>query len=120
MSPGTVVLTVLFALVVITIFMGVRLVPQGYEFVVQRLGKYHSTLKPGLNFIIPYVDIVAYRLTTKDIPLEIGAQEAITKDPSKAADLTAKVQAVTTKYQGATTLADACKAYDEVTAAIKG
>lgn len=47
-------------------------------------------------------------------------QEAITKDPAKAADLTAKVQAVTTKYQGTTTLADACKAYDEVTAAIKG
>lgn len=80
MSPGTIVLGVLFALVVITIFMGVRLVPQGYEFVVQRLGKYHTTLKPGLNFIIPYVDIVAYRLTTKDIPLDIGAQEAITKD----------------------------------------
>jgi regulator of protease activity HflC (stomatin/prohibitin superfamily) len=80
MNPGTVVIGILFALVVITIFMGVRLVPQGYEFVVQRLGKYHSTLKPGLNFIIPYVDIVAYRLTTKDIALEIGAQEAITKD----------------------------------------
>jgi len=80
MNPGTLVLFVLFALVVITIFMGVRLVPQGYEFVVQRLGKYHSTLKPGLNFIIPYVDIVAYRLTTKDIALEIGPQEAITKD----------------------------------------
>jgi len=47
-------------------------------------------------------------------------QAAITKDPSKAADLTAKVQAVTAKYQNATTLADACKAYDEVTAAIKG
>ena len=78
MNPGTVVLAVLFALVVITIFMGVRLVPQGYEFIVQRLGKYHSTLKPGLNFIIPYMDIVAYRLTTKDITLEIGAQEAIT------------------------------------------
>ncbi|MSM41467.1 MAG: hypothetical protein GJT30_17755 [Geobacter sp.] len=80
MNPGTIVLGVLFALVLVTIFMGVRLVPQGYEFVVQRLGKYHSTLKPGLNFIIPYVDIVAYRLTTKDIPLDIGAQEAITKD----------------------------------------
>lgn len=47
-------------------------------------------------------------------------QAAITKDPTKAADLTAKVQAVTAKYQNATTLADACKAYDEVTAAIKG
>jgi hypothetical protein len=47
-------------------------------------------------------------------------QEAITKDPTKAADLTAKVQAVTTKYQGATTLDEACKAYDELTATIKG
>ena len=47
-------------------------------------------------------------------------QAAITKDPSKAADLTAKVQAVTTKYQGATTLDEACKAYDELTATIKG
>jgi hypothetical protein len=47
-------------------------------------------------------------------------QEAITKDPSKAAELTAKVQAITTKYQGATTLTEACKAYDEVTASIKG
>ena len=80
MEPAAVVFAILFFLVVVTIFMGVRLVPQGFEFVVQRLGKYHSTLKPGLNFIIPYVDIVAYRLTTKDIPLEIGAQEAITKD----------------------------------------
>jgi hypothetical protein len=47
-------------------------------------------------------------------------QAAITKDPAKAADLTAKVQAVTTKYQGATTLDEACKAYDELTATIKG
>jgi regulator of protease activity HflC (stomatin/prohibitin superfamily) len=80
MEAGTIVVGVLLFVVMVTIFMGVRLVPQGYEHVVQRLGKYHATLKPGLNFIFPYVDIVAYRLTTKDIPLEIGAQEAITKD----------------------------------------
>ena len=47
-------------------------------------------------------------------------QEAITKDPMQAADLTAKVQAVTTKYQNTTTLEEACKAYDEVIAAIRG
>ena len=47
-------------------------------------------------------------------------QEAITKDPMQAADLTAKVQAVTTKYQKTTTLEEACKAYDEVIAAIRG
>lgn len=74
------VLTVLAIAVIVTIMMGVRIVPQGYEYVVQRLGKYHVTLKPGLRFLIPYVDIVAYRITTKEMPLEIGAQEAITKD----------------------------------------
>lgn len=47
-------------------------------------------------------------------------QVAITKGPAKAADLGAKVQTVTTKYQGGTTAAEACKAYDEVIAAIKG
>jgi regulator of protease activity HflC (stomatin/prohibitin superfamily) len=75
-----IVFFVLALAVAATIMMGVRIVPQGFEYIVQRLGKYHATLKPGLNFIIPYIDIVSYRITTKDMPLEIGAQEAITKD----------------------------------------
>jgi regulator of protease activity HflC (stomatin/prohibitin superfamily) len=48
--------------------------------VVQRLGKYHTTLGPGLNIIIPYVDAVAYKVTTKDIVLDIPSQEVITRD----------------------------------------
>lgn len=80
MSAGlTVALTVL-GVVFFTIFKGVRLVPQGYKWVVQRLGKYHVTLGPGLNIIIPYVDNVAYKITTKDIVLEIPSQEVITMD----------------------------------------
>jgi len=59
-------------------------------------------------------------LTKKAQDVTTALHEAITKDPSKAADLTAKVQAVTTKYSGATTAAEACKAYDDVLAAIKG
>jgi len=55
-------------------------VPQGFKWVVQRLGKYHTSLKPGLNFIIPYVDSVAFKVTTKDIVLDIPSQEVITKD----------------------------------------
>jgi regulator of protease activity HflC (stomatin/prohibitin superfamily) len=58
----------------------VRIVPQGYKYVVQRLGKYHATLNPGLNFIVPYVDSIAYRVLTKDISLDIPGQEVITKD----------------------------------------
>jgi regulator of protease activity HflC (stomatin/prohibitin superfamily) len=58
----------------------VRIVPQGSKFVVQRLGKFHKTLPPGLNIIIPYIDSVAYKVTTKDIVLDIPSQEVITRD----------------------------------------
>lgn len=79
-TPGLIVVIFLLALVLITISMGVRLVPQGYKLVVQRLGKYHITLAPGLNFIIPYIDTVSYKVTTKDIVLDIPAQDVITRD----------------------------------------
>lgn len=80
MEYGLIVTLVFALLVVITIAKGVRLVPQGSKWVVQRLGKYHSTLSPGLNIIIPYFDAVAYKVTTKDIVLDIPSQEVITKD----------------------------------------
>ena len=66
--------------VLITVFKGVRIVPQGEEWVVERLGRYQSTLKPGLNIVIPYMDVVAYRLPTKDIILDVQQQEIITRD----------------------------------------
>jgi len=78
--PGLVLTLFLFALVVVTIGLGVRIVPQGSKHVVQRLGKYHSTLSPGLNLIIPYIDTVSYKVTTKDIVMDIPSQEVITRD----------------------------------------
>ncbi|NNK96186.1 MAG: SPFH/Band 7/PHB domain protein [Desulfobacterales bacterium] len=80
MEYGVIVTMVFALLVILTLFKGVRLVPQGFKWVVQRLGKYHSTLSPGLNIIIPFFDNVAYRVTTKDIVLDIPSQEVITKD----------------------------------------
>lgn len=80
MNAGLYVVIALFVLVVVTLAKGVRLVPQGYKWVVQRLGKYHATLAPGLNIIIPYIDAVAYKVTTKDIVLDIPTQEVITRD----------------------------------------
>ena len=77
---GLIVVTVFLFLVVFTISLGVRIVPQGHKYVVQRLGKYHTTLAPGLNLIIPYIDTVSYKVTTKDIVLDIPSQEVITKD----------------------------------------
>jgi regulator of protease activity HflC (stomatin/prohibitin superfamily) len=77
---GMIVVFAVFLLVVVTLFKGVRLVPQGSKWVVQRLGKYQKSLSPGLNLIIPYIDVVAFKATTKDIVLEIPSQEVITRD----------------------------------------
>jgi regulator of protease activity HflC (stomatin/prohibitin superfamily) len=78
--PALFVVVVLLVVVAATLFAGVKTVPQGQEWLVERLGKYYSTLKPGLNFIIPYIDTVAYRVSTKGDVLSVGAQEVITKD----------------------------------------
>lgn len=75
-----IIVLVLAALAITTVVKGIRIVPQGTKFIVQRLGKYYATLNPGLNIIIPYIDTVAYRVTTKDIVLDIPSQEVITAD----------------------------------------
>ena len=75
-----IVSSIVFLVILLTIFKGVKLVPQGSKWVIQRLGKYQSSLSPGLNIVIPYVDAVAFKATTKDIVLEIPSQEVITRD----------------------------------------
>ncbi len=81
MEFGVLYASFIFVLIVIvTLFKGVKIVPQGSKWVIQRLGKYSSTLTPGLSFIIPYFDRVAYKVTTKDIVLDIPSQDVITKD----------------------------------------
>jgi regulator of protease activity HflC (stomatin/prohibitin superfamily) len=76
----TITSVVFLAFVIITVAKGVRIIPQGEEWIVQRLGKYRITLMPGLRFIIPYFDTVAYKVTTKDIILDVQEQEVITRD----------------------------------------
>jgi regulator of protease activity HflC (stomatin/prohibitin superfamily) len=66
--------------VVIGIWLGVRIVPQGEEWVVERLGRFHRVLEPGLNVIFPVIDNVRYKVTTKDIILDVPEQEVITRD----------------------------------------
>ncbi|MDO9451078.1 MAG: SPFH domain-containing protein [Rugosibacter sp.] len=70
----------LFIFAIITVAKGVRIVPQGEEWIVERLGKYRTTLLPGLNIISPYLDMVRYKLVTKDIILDVQEQEVITRD----------------------------------------
>ncbi|MFV8825896.1 SPFH domain-containing protein [Thauera sp. WH-2] len=80
MNESLAIAIAILVFVVITIAKGVRLVAQGEEWVVERLGKYHATLGPGLNILIPYLDKVAYKLVTKDIILDVQEQEVITRD----------------------------------------
>jgi regulator of protease activity HflC (stomatin/prohibitin superfamily) len=71
---------VLLILAVIFISRTVRIVPQQHAWVRERLGKYHDTLTPGLNFVIPFIDKIAYKHVLKEIPLDVPSQVCITKD----------------------------------------
>jgi regulator of protease activity HflC (stomatin/prohibitin superfamily) len=71
---------VLIVLVAIAIWKGIRIVPQGEEWVVERLGKFSAVLSPGLHVINPIFSKVSYKVTTKDIILDVPEQEVITKD----------------------------------------
>ena len=62
------------------VLQAVRVVPQQSAQVVERLGRFHAVLSPGLNIIIPFVDRVAYRHSLKEIPLDVPSQVCITKD----------------------------------------
>lgn len=71
---------VIILLVIVAIVKGVRIVPQGEEWVVERLGKFTGVIAPGLHVINPILSKVSYKVTTKDIILEIPEQEVITSD----------------------------------------
>ena len=79
MEALTIVIILLVGLIV-TLYKGINIVPQGEEWVVERLGKFSRTLTPGLNIIIPYIEAVRQRISTRDIILEIPQQEVITRD----------------------------------------
>ena len=71
---------ILFVVAALFVYQSVKVVPQQHAWVVERLGKYHQTLTPGLSFLIPFVDKVAYKHILKEIPLDIASQVCITKD----------------------------------------
>ncbi|MDB5763559.1 MAG: paraslipin [Herminiimonas sp.] len=78
-SFGTVSL-IIFILAVVFVFKTINVVPQQHAWVVERLGKYHATLGPGLNIVVPFVDRIAYKHILKEIPLDVPPQVCITRD----------------------------------------
>jgi regulator of protease activity HflC (stomatin/prohibitin superfamily) len=70
----------LVVVLILVVLMGAKVVPQQTAYIVERLGKYHSTMSPGLNIIIPFVDRIAYKHTLKEVAADIPEQVCITKD----------------------------------------
>src|SRR5512147_3096417 len=67
-------------LTVVFIIKALKVVPQQNAWVVERLGRFHATLSPGLNVVIPFIDNVAYKHLLKEVPLDVPSQVCITKD----------------------------------------
>jgi len=74
------IVSVIVVGILVTLYKGINIVPQGEEWVVERLGKYSKTLKAGLNIIIPYLEVIRAKISTRDLILDIPEQEVITKD----------------------------------------
>jgi len=71
---------ILFIIFVVFAIKTIKVVPQQHAMVVERLGKYHATLAPGLNIVIPFIDRIAYKHVLKEIPLDVPPQICITRD----------------------------------------
>ncbi|HZX29463.1 MAG TPA: paraslipin, partial [Telluria sp.] len=71
---------IILVLGLVVVVKTIQVVPQQHAWVVERLGKYHATLAPGLSFLMPFVDRVAYKHSLKEIPLDVPPQVCITRD----------------------------------------
>lgn len=71
---------IIFIVAIIFVIRAVKFVPQQNAWVIERMGKYHASLTPGLNFLVPFIDRVAYKHSLKEIPLDVPSQVCITRD----------------------------------------
>ncbi|QQX82878.1 paraslipin [Cupriavidus necator] len=71
---------IILVAVIVLIAKGIKIVPQQHAWVLERLGRYHATLTPGLSIVVPFVDRVAYKHVLKEIPLDVPSQVCITRD----------------------------------------
>jgi regulator of protease activity HflC (stomatin/prohibitin superfamily) len=79
-SGSFIVTLALFIVALIVVVKAIRVVPQQHAWIVERVGRFYAVLEPGLNFVIPFVDRVAYRHDLREIPLDVPSQICITRD----------------------------------------
>src|SRR6478736_5466492 len=80
MLGSSAVTLALFIVAIIVIIQTIRIVPQQHALVIERLGRFHAVLAPGLNFVLPFIDRVAYKHDLREIPFDVPSQICITKD----------------------------------------
>src|SRR5690242_19616911 len=80
LTGSALVALAVFIVAIIVVNKAIRVVPQQHAFVVERWGRFHEVLEPGLRFVVPFVDRLAYRHDLREIPLDVPSQICITKD----------------------------------------
>jgi regulator of protease activity HflC (stomatin/prohibitin superfamily) len=79
-TPALIVMLVVLFLVLLVLWLGIKMIPQGSNWTVERFGRYRTTLKPGLNLIIPFIDLIGHKISVQETVIAIPSQNVITKD----------------------------------------